>query len=544
MNRFLKRPVILIAAFAILSSYLFFFHLGAFALTDPDEAFYAQTAKEMLSRHEWLTPYLYGKPQFEKPILFYWLAEASFLIFGVNEFAARLPSALFAFLGIVFLYLLGALLFNKRVGVISALIMASSVEYIILSRACVTDMVLTALMLLGILLFFYGYLRKGWYFYVLSAVSFALATLTKGPIAIILPAAIIILYLFFTGDLKTFKKMPLLWMAAAFLATALPWYILMYRLHGNAFIDAFFGFHNVTRFLESEHKIGSQWYYNIPVVFGGFFPWSAFLPLGFWHAFKKRGNSIFAILWFSVVFIFFSASSTKLPTYVFPSFIGLALITAVLWDDFLKEGASRTIALGMRVSYFLLVAVVMLGALAALAYLKFDYPAVLKGVAVSCVFLIFGFALSFTAFVNKKFTGTFFLIVYSVAIFLYPLSVLVVPQIELYETGKMIAQKLTSLMKPGERLGSESHYRAGLAFYTGIFPVDVDKHHIVTQFLGSDEKVWCVLKEKNHRQLYELDTKPIWTRPTYAIYQMGKKVILTNKMPEDGAYMLKRERMR
>ena len=131
MTKIFEKPIISIILLAILSYFLFFYGVGEMALTDPDETFYAQTAKEMLDRNEWSTPYLYGKPQFEKPVFFYMIVELSYRVFGVNEFAARLPSAVFAFLGLVALYLLGSVLFNRRVGFLAALILGASIEYMI-----------------------------------------------------------------------------------------------------------------------------------------------------------------------------------------------------------------------------------------------------------------------------------------------------------------------------------------------------------------------------------------------------------------------------
>ena len=337
MGKILEKPVVVILLLLVLSIYLFFFHSGRMALTDPDETFYAQAAKEMIQKGEWLTPMLYGKPQFEKPILFYWLLEASYKTFGINEFAARFPSGLFGFLGLAAIYLLGRLLFNNRVGVFSAIALATNLEYLMLANACVTDMALSTLMLLGVLFFFYGQIRKKDYFYVLSSAAFAFAALTKGPIGILLPCFIIFVYLLLTKDSALLKKLkPILLSSVVFVLIALPWYIVMYKLHANSFLDEFFGFHNITRFLTPEHKIGSGIYYNIPIVFGGFFPWSAFLPFGFWQMFKskERRASLFILLWFFIIFIFFSVSSTKLPTYIFPSFISLALIVGKLWDDF------------------------------------------------------------------------------------------------------------------------------------------------------------------------------------------------------------------
>ncbi|MDP2913151.1 MAG: glycosyltransferase family 39 protein, partial [Candidatus Omnitrophota bacterium] len=369
MDKILERPLLPILIIILLCGYLFFFRLGGMALTDPDETFYAQTAKEMLDRGEWATPYLYGRPQFEKPVFFYWLVELSYRIFGVNEFAARFPSAVFALIGVLAMYLLGSIIFNPRTGFLACLMLATNVEYVILSRACVTDMVLFTFLLCGALFFLCGHLKDKARFYVLSSAAFGFATLTKGPVFLVLPLAVITIYLAFLKGFKILKKIPLFWCALAFLAVVAPWYLLIYKLHGKEFIDVFFGFHNVTRFMESEHKIGSQIYYNIPIILGGYFPWSVFLPFGLWHAFKKvqkataqlpevlssslRGRSpkqslfykeiasvapselprndgfslLFILIWFFVIFIFFTASSTKLPTYVFPSFLSLAIIT-------------------------------------------------------------------------------------------------------------------------------------------------------------------------------------------------------------------------
>jgi len=554
MAKIYDRPVIFILILTMLAGYLFFFNLGGLALTDPDETFYAQTAKEMLGRGEWITPYLYGKPQFEKPILFYWLVHISYKIFGVNEFAARFPSAVFGLIGLIAMYLLGAVLFNRRVGAFAAIILASNVEYVILSRACVTDMVLTVFMLLGVYRFFCGYTTGKKFYYILSGIGFGMAVLTKGPVFIILAVGVFIISFLFSRDFSSVKKMPIFWAIFAYLAVTVPWYAAVYKIHGTTFINEFFGFQNVTRFMTSEHKIGSQVYYNIPIIMGGFFPWSIFVPFGLWHMFKRarakstatpeKMGAIFTLAWFFVIFFFFTASSTKLPTYIFPSFIALALTVGVLWDDFLKTGAASVTKKGFAVSYWLLMATVIIAAAGILIYLYSHYPSIFGGVAVICLCIISGMALSCAAFIRKKFALSFILIVCAVGVILIPLSALVLPELERYETSKEIAGKLLTYMKGDERLGSESNYLPGLAFYTGKLPVDLDRHHNLVAFLSSPERIWCVLKEKNHRFLYELDTKPIYTQPSYMVYKIGKRAIVTNKIPEDGVYLLKRERVK
>ena len=546
MIKLLERPIIVVLLLLILSGYLYFFQLDKIALTDPDETFYGQTAKEMFLKGEWLTPTLYGKPQFEKPILFYWLIEISYKIFGINEFAVRFPSALFGFLGLVGIYLLGRLLFNNRAGIFSAVVLATSLEYLILSIGCVTDMTLFTLLLFGVLFFFYGQIRKRDHFYLFSSAAFALATLTKGPIGLLLPAAIIVLYLALTKNLAIFKKGFMLAGALIIFAViAKPWYIIMYKIHARDFVNVFFGFHNVTRFLTPEHKIGSQVYYNIPIILGGFFPWSVFLPLGFWHFFKKaffsnherrktndealneRNYFLFILLWFFSIFLFFTASSTKLPTYIFPCFLSLALMTGKLWDDFLNKKAAQSLIRRMNVSYYSLSPLILLIFAGICIFIKMDYPEILGRVIVTGLFLIFGIALSLTAFISKRFLAAFLLIAYSVVLIMYPADKLILPALEPHESSKALAKELLKYYKEGEAVGSEYDYRAGIAFYTGKVPVKIVDYSTSHELMGSKERVWCVLKQKNVADL----NGPGVDKPknVVVVFKSGKKRLITNK---------------
>ena len=544
MINIMKRPILPVIIFLALSWYLFFFRLDAMGLTDPDETFYAQTAKEMLSKNEWLVPHIFGKPQFEKPVFFYWLVEISFKAFGVNETAARLPSAVFGMIGIAATYFLGSLLFNKRTGLLGAIMLATSVEYIILSRACVTDMTLFSLMLLGALFFFYGHLKDRLYAYLLSAAFFALAVLTKGPIAVMLPGLALILYFVFIRDWKSFTKIPFLRMTAVFIAVAAPWYLAMYKVHGNVFIDAFFGFQNIIRFTQSEHKIGSQVWYNIPILLGGFFPWSVFLPFGLWSAIKKvtsgqspvtgdqRKGHVFALTWFFSIFLFFTVSSTKLPTYIFPCFVAATLIAAASWDEFLKVRPSQMTEKWVRGACYALVVIVILGIAGASIYLSGHYPTLLTSLVIPFSILLFGILMSLVAILNGKKLWTFMLIAYAILIFLYPASKLALPELEKFETSKAVAVKLNALMSPGERLGSEDRYMEGLTFYTGHIPENLGNSDNMANFLNSNDRVWCLLKDRNNIEFSALGA--------YVVYRFGKMVILTNKLPESEKYPIER----
>jgi len=533
-----------IVILALISACLFLVGLGAMPLTDPDEVFYAETAKEMLARGELLTPYIFGKPQFEKPPLYYWSVITGFRALGVNAFAARVSSGIFGILGVIGVYFLGKLLINKRTGFFAGLILATSVMYIAIARACVTDMLLLVLILYTFLFFFYGYKatlgKTKWY--LLSFVFVGLAVLAKGPIGIFFPAAIIGIFLLATRQVKRIREIPIFWGTLLLLAVALPWYILMYRVHGKEFIDVFFGFHNITRFLEPEHAIGDVFYYYVPVLFAGFAPWSAIVPLGMWQALRERISEtrkagIFFIVWTLVIFIFFSFSRTKLPTYIFPLYPALAILAGRTIDVFLEGKVTGKMKLWMRASlvlYFVLIA----GGLMALYFVaRVKFPTAAQAAAVTGAGFTLATAFFITAFWMKKYLTGFIVFLVSWAILVFPVSYIILPEIGKYVSSRHISGELLKRMEPTEALGAETRYRRGVAFYVGREDVpDVHSHDALTKFLKRKDRVWCVLKDKNHRQLYT-DTKKPYDNPTYLVYKIGKKVIVTNKIPPGMKYI-------
>ncbi len=532
-----EKEALLITILILFSASLFLAGLGAMPLTDPDEVFYAETAREMLTRGELLTPYIFGKPQFEKPPLYYWFVILSFKIFGVNEFSARIASSIFGIFGVLGVYLLGKILINRRAAFFAGIVLATSINYLALSRACVIDMLLCVLILYAFLFFFYAYLSESgkskWY--LLSFVFLALAVLAKGPIGVFLPLVIIGIYLIFAKELKKLKEIPFLRGVILFLAVAVPWYFLMYRVHGKEFIDVFFGFHNIVRFLKPEHRIGDVFYYYIPILMGGFSLWIAFLPLGIWQAFREESiklkkTNLFLIIWFLVIFVFFSLSRTKLPTYIFPLYPALALLIGRLFDVFLDRGFTRKQEKTMNISLYLFLTLPIGGLMGLYIVAKRKYPAAASPSLIAGIVLILLMFFFVTALLRRKYIKGIIFYMMSFVIFIFPLSYIILPEIGKYESSKHISEKLLEFAKPGEQLGVETRYRRGVAFYMDREDIlDVHVHDVITKFLLKEERVWCVVKEKNHIQLYTDNKKP-YNKPTYVMYKFGKKVIITNKV--------------
>jgi 4-amino-4-deoxy-L-arabinose transferase-like glycosyltransferase len=336
-----NREVILLLVFAFI---LFFYKLGNYPLFDLDEPRYAEAAREMLENGNWITPYFNYELRFDKPIFFYWLIAGAYKLFGLSEFSARFFSAITATLTVLGTYLFGKYWISKQYGFFSALILSTSILFVGIARMSITDMTLSFFITSTILsLFMAAHQNLKWW---LVAGFFAgFGVLTKGPVALVLPGTIFILYTLFIGEFKRCllnKWLPLALILC--LAIALPWYILAYQQNGPIFLDMLF-LHNVTRFSDvvSGHK-QPPYFYSL-VLLAGFLPWSGYLPAAFkrlWEQTKAHKQHIqtqnahylipvYTVIWIGLIFIFFSFGNTKLLTYILPLFPALALWVGESW---------------------------------------------------------------------------------------------------------------------------------------------------------------------------------------------------------------------
>lgn len=529
---------------AALSSVIFFTKLGGLALTDPDETFYAQTAKEMYEKGDWLTPRIFGEPQYEKPVLYYWLIMASYIVFGVGEFSARFPSAIFAILGVFGVFFIGKLLYSKLNGFLSAVIMATSLEYFVVGRGCVTDTVLTVLILYTFLFFMAGWTTGRKLHYYAAAVAAALAVLTKGPIGLFIPGAAILVYLTFIGEIKyLFRRVPVFTAFLVFMAIALPWYIAVALSDGQAFMDEFFGLHNITRFVHPEHKIGDTPFFYVPVVLGGIFPWSAFFIFAAWDMYKKKRGEIipaqeaegkakspelFLAVWFLLVFLFFSASRTKLVTYILPLFPPTALIVGRFWEK-LIEGNAGDVSLAKKKKWsfiiFVITAILAAGGAIGLVWHEFPGSLAIKGVLLGAGIFMLCVLLAWYFLKKGKMMFVFLAITISVLLIIPPVAVYIFPAIEEYESRKELALAIKEFALPNEKVGAESDHRRGIAFYSGIVEVeDIHPSEKRSEFFRRNERVWGVIKIRHYEQV-KLDMKE---KAPYEVKRTGKHVLVTN----------------
>jgi 4-amino-4-deoxy-L-arabinose transferase-like glycosyltransferase len=327
---------------------LFFaFMLGNRPLSVPDEGRYVEIPREMVATGDYLTPRLNGVKYFEKPVLFYWLEAFSIKLFGLREFTLRLWPALFALAGCLGVYAAGRRLYGRTSGLIAAAVLATSVLYYGLSRAIVLDMPVSALLTLSLLAFLVGvhepagWKRRAylWSFYVFAA----LAVLTKGLIGLVVPALVIGGWILVLGEWRVLKTLYLPSGIFLFLLVAAPWHILVGRANPE-FFNFYFIHEHFLRYLTKIHSRYQPPWFFVPVVLVGMFPWTAFLVQALmfsapstWRERHEHRDALYLMLWAGLVFLFFSASDSKLPPYILPVLPPLSLLIgrylAAAWDS-------------------------------------------------------------------------------------------------------------------------------------------------------------------------------------------------------------------
>jgi 4-amino-4-deoxy-L-arabinose transferase-like glycosyltransferase len=342
-----RTDVLLLAGFC---AFLFFYGLGQFGLIGADEPRYAQVAREMLERHDWITPVLGGRPWLEKPPLYYWQAMLVYSSGGVSDVTARVPSTIDATLLVVAVYLFFRR-FRRGVEVDAALITASCAGVVGYARAASMDMALAATFSIGMLTWWAWRESEHRIYLALFYVFMALGMLAKGPVAPFLAAAIIVLFALVTREFRLIVRT--LWLPGIllFCAIALPWYIAV-EMRNPQFFREFIVEHNLARFSTDLYRHRQPFWYYLPVTAVALMPWTIFVIAAFvepgraWWAERKSVSTepdlelqfkLFLCCWLFVPLAFFSISQSKLPGYILPAIPACAVLLA----DYLHQHLER-----------------------------------------------------------------------------------------------------------------------------------------------------------------------------------------------------------
>lgn len=363
-------------------------NLGGADLWDIDEGNNTEASREMRESGNWVVPTFNYELRVDKPALINWLQILSGMLFGEAEFAARFPSAVAGLFTVLAVWTFGRQWLGGMAGLVAGLVLAGSPMFVAALRFANPDSLLTALVSWCLVFLHTGMRsdRGAWWLYAASACS-AVAMLGKGPIGLALPGAIVLVYLLVAGG---WNKVPWFHLPGALLlwvAIAAPWYIWVGTETKFAWHKGFFLQHNLGRFsAPMENHAGPFWYY-LPVILGGTFPFSSLLglPVLAWRkeAREAQGarlytSTVFVVAWLLVPLVVFSISRTKLPNYVLPAYPALALwlsLGMVAWrrgwilpkNGWIRFGMATMILAGLGMGAGLLAAsgALPLGALSA-----------------------------------------------------------------------------------------------------------------------------------------------------------------------------------
>lgn len=552
----------------ILFSCSFFLFLGQGGLIEPDEGRYSEIPREMLEKGDFITPTLNYVHYFEKPPLHYWLTALSFKLFGLNEFAARFTGALAGLLTVLLVYHTARKLFDRRTALFSSCVLGLSTGFSAQSQVNLTDMTLTFFLSASLCCFIIATAeteKNKRLYYTLFFVFSALAVLTKGLIGIVLPLGIIGLYLLIGRQWRLVKEMQLGWGCLAFMLVAAPWFILV-SLRNPGFAHFFFIHEHLQRYLTTVHGRFQPFWYFAPILPLLMLPWSFYLVRAIWNALRERvsptGNRLlYLVVWAAVVFLFFSASHSKLIPYILPVIPPLAMLVGKLFSDQLERTEDSLFTIEHIIMAVVLVIVAVLIALYPHARdlgpliaetglvrpnssLLTKPPLISPRGGILCSFVALAMAVSAWIACRKKDLVALFV---GLGICSYSLEIAGQPLfrkgIEARKSYRELALVARPFASSGSRLASYG-YDQSLAFYTGTRTIVVgSKGELEFGSTQGNQTAWFI-NEDEFLKLWQGDEQVVvllqkWEYEQVAdrltpnatpLAEKGKKILITNRV--------------
>lgn len=539
-------------------------------LSAHDEARYAEVAREMLDSGDWLTPHLSGVEHWHKPPLTYWAIAASFSVFGLTEFAARLPSALAAVASVIGVYGIGRMLFGRRVGLLGVVVVASSLLFVLMGRLATPDMLLTCWTCWAVHCivrsFVHGDARGGWA--VLRGVFIGLGFMTKGPVILVFVVVPAVVFVVVTRSWRAFRAAKPWLAVAAFCVVGLPWFVVV-CIQNPGLMSYFAGFQTFERVASDVHGHSAWVLYYIPVLLLGFGPWIVFVPYAAVRAVRSKAESLddgtarglFVFMLFLVPLVVLSVIRSKGLAYMLPGLPAAAILAGRLFDDEMAPGSRW----GRGFAANAWVAVAAMGCFVLWLFVVFfvrgAHPdlSTLKGYVVLLLGLVgVGAMLAAVALVRRLrwlLIGAFALPV--------PVAVLVMlatmpdmsADVSWEAAGKHMAEVIAPRMDEGDRLVFYRSVSHATSFYGRTRPIYL-ACGVDVQFMTPDEyagwvlegdpvavlkgfferadadgtRVFCTALRRDYDELLETADAP----QTYLLAERHRTVLFSNR-PDEGA---------
>lgn len=454
---------------------LWFGNIQYRVLMEPDEARYAEISREMVATGDWTTPRLNDLKYFEKPPLQYWATAMAYRIFGVEQWTARLYSTTLGFLGVLVVYGLGRRLWKETAGLYASIVVTGSLLWVSVGHINLLDVGLTFWLTAALACFLIAQndptavdRRRLWM--IGSWAAIALAVLSKGPVALALPAFAIAVYSAVQRDFELWRRLHLGWGLTVVLAICSPWFVRV-SMHNPEFAQFFFIHEHLARYLTKVHQRYEPWWYFIPILLIGSLPWTWAMVRGVIAGWRVDNRdrpfhpARFLIVWSACVFLFFSGSDSKLPPYILPMMPPLALLAGVHLTTLDAAGLRRAIMPTLLVTTALFVLTTVLGLHPPTEKIA-RYSAYVPWIAAATAALIAG--VFGGLWLSYRSTPRTALIVWGLAVLAWG-QLLVTGHNSL--AGKRsthsIAEAIEPHLTPETRLYSVGQYLQGVPFYLG-----------------------------------------------------------------------------
>ncbi len=502
---------------AVLFGALFAWRLGSAPLLNPDEGRYAEVPREMVASGDWVTPRLNGVPYFEKPPLMYWAVAACETLFGPSEWSVRLAPALFGIVGILAAYAAGRRMFGREAGFWSALVLGTSLLFLALGHIVTLDMAVSVLMSTTLFCFILGMreepgrLRR-WLFYGLYA-SAALATLTKGLMGFLVTGAVMFLWVLLLGQWRRLWPLYLPSGVMIFLAIAAPWHFLISG-RNPGWAHFYLIYEHFQRYSDKSHGRFEPFWWFVPIVILGFFPWTGFLWSAFreslaggWARRREHAEAWFLAIWAGFIFLFFSYSKSKLIPYILPIFPALAVVVGRwLAATFESENAFARMKTGLRVFGFLC------GLLAAALCIAVLKPGLIRDAAQAAELRPYAFVLAailvagaLRAMIQRGAAAARGAVMAMAGTLVVLVGVLLfaMPIIDIRST-KDLAQTVRRIARPGDRVYCYHGFFHDFTYYSGnVVGLVHYTDELELQFLDPAEKAARFIDDPDFRRQWE-----------------------------------------
>ncbi|MDH3442372.1 MAG: glycosyltransferase family 39 protein [Deltaproteobacteria bacterium] len=483
------------AAFlAVICLVILFANLGDAALFEPDEGRNAEKAREILVLNDWVTPHHNFLPTLDKPMGFYWPVALSFKVFGLTEWAARLPSALAALGCLLLVYRFARRQWGLTAALWSCLVLATSVEFFIFARLVIFDMSLTFFLSLALFSFYWATgaqdSRTRLFHSLVMFGAVGAGTLIKGPIAVVIPGMVVFIFLLVTRQWALLSRLCLLRGAVVFFVIVAPWY-LWTEAKNPGYLSYFLLQEHFFRYLTPQFNRSAGWYYFFLVLAAGFLPWSLLLPQMAKNYWKRKFDEInlFLSLWTILPFIFFSLSSSKLPHYILPIYPALALLMGRFIAVRIRDAGSKPwgvvaapwLLVILTLAYFFLGAI-WPGILAAPIRAAAAKNFISLGLYGALVLAVFGiYAAGHRKSAWRDWGAAYLCTATGLAFFCIVIGQMMATA-SAERTAKPLAQVSAPFIGPGDRVGFYDTYLTGIAFY-----------------LAADRPLWLAQQEEKNR---------------------------------------------